>query len=204
MTNETQTLDTLLGEIDALAGYSNWMDADPSEAWSDPDSWHGKIAEILGRAGWESCYHGDARFHYNAKVRGMGAWRGFQDGIDSLGNDARSRVEEISTEESDSDLEIWWRFDLPERLREIREEESPMRADLPRVYSCGRSGGYVNCSDLESRPREMILLGEFVRESREYFDSEEYGRYLAERSIELDLDTQLAKLASPRPDRIEA
>jgi hypothetical protein len=187
-----------------------WLDADPSVAWDDdiesPDtynSFHGKLRALYLRAGWESCYHRDgARFHYNVKVNGNGRYRGFRDvmaEIEKTRGDSfdTERVEEIANGREEWERETWWE-DVTDYVRYDLSHKAA------RVYSCGRSGGYANCSDIESDPVTMVELAKYLESSREYANSVEAGRYEFETALEQYDDEKMADLASPRLDRIEA
>lgn len=200
-------------------GGSTWMDLDPSVAWNDPESRHGRMAALYLRAGWEDCYHGDATFHYNVKVGRGGVWQAIQDAIRShidklpepVRDGARDRIEDRVDQMGDDDLRMWWEDELPEHFADEYVYPQPngppafrFVRSTDRVYSCGRSGGYVNARDFQDDPETFIRFGFWLTEQRDWFNGSEYGRDLVERAIEEDAETQLAALASPRSERIEA
>lgn len=205
----------LLAEVDKLEADEDtwtWLDSDPSVAWNDEDSYHGKLAAIYREAGWESCYHRDgARFHFNVKLNGNEAYRGIQDTIKAaelFDNEAYDAVMERVNGIQNFDMEIWWQDGDVEaflwdegfkRSGAIKRSENG-----PRYWSCGRSGGYFNCPDLEDNGRMMVKLAHVLEQSRGYYNSRGYGEDLATRAIEDYREFRLADMASGRPDRIEA
>lgn len=180
-----------------------WLDGDPSVAWdADPEeSYHASLRALLERAGWEPCYHRDgARLHFNVKVDGPQAYRGQRDTIDSadLHPDAENRVGNIVVSLHDMEMEMFWMDELPGFVRyELGVTEA-------KPYSCGRQGGYVNISKMETDGENMIRLAQFLTRAKDGYNSFQYGEDLALRAIEEDQETQLMELASSRIERIEA
>lgn len=184
-----------------------WLDADPSVAWGDPESYHGKLAALYLDGGWEGCYHNEsAVVHYNVKLNGMEGYRAFHARVDRekfTSEKAHTRIEEIADNLQQGDMEFWWEDDLPGFIHYENDGEGLGLRGV-KVYGCGRQGGYVNCRELETNPDAMLKLGAWLGEQREYFNSAEYGEDLAERAIDEYKERQTAKLASPRIERIEA
>jgi len=215
MTNEPTTTDnpemvSILADLTAMDaeedGGSTWMDLDPSVAWGDPESRHGRLAALYLRAGWEECYHREgALFHLNVKIGRGNQYRATEDAVgvyvDNLPEEVRqsayNRLEAMVGRLSDRDLEDWWEMSLPDAIEEISGR-------LQAVYACGRSGGYLNSTVLETDPETFIRFGYWAQTERDYFNGAEYGKDLADRAIEEDAEIQLAALASPRMERIEA
>lgn len=211
-------LTELFAKLDALdaepdAG-NTWMDADPSVAWDDPESRHGRLAALYEEAGWEHCYHnGGGRFHYDVKLNGNGAWQAFHNKVARSISDpkATDRIAEIADGLTEGELEFWWE-DLPEDDISHIPGAIPFDVDYAggptrerfKVWQCGRSGGYLNAPDVEDRPRVMLQLAFIAEGAREYYNSAEYGTYLAENALEQYSETMLEAMASPRPDRVEA
>jgi hypothetical protein len=198
----------LLAKVDALEseedrGYT-WWDADPDVAWNEPESRHGRLAALYLEAGWEPCYHGDGKFHYNVKLNGMEPWHVFRNKVDAARSDenAYSRIAEVADAITEWELEAWWE-NLPE------DDISHIPGAIPfngtfKVWQCGRSGGYLNAPDVEEDPRIMLQLAYIAQGARDYYNSADWGEYLAEMALERDTEEQLARLASPRADRVEA
>jgi len=152
---------------------------------------------------WEHCYHqgrGAEPVHYNVKLNGNGRWRGYNDTMRATEDDRkglfdRSAVDELAAMLEDWDRENWW-----------EDLEGFVQFDLgyksTKVYSCGRSGGYVTGPNLN--PEDLERLGEWLKAEREYHNSAEAGADLAARVLEYYDERELAALASPRPQRVEA
>lgn len=174
-----------------------WLDADPSVAWNDEDSYHGKLAALYEDAGWERCYHNErARFHFDVKLNGNGRHYGFRDNVPDV-EDERL-FESIANSMEEMEIESWWEdlaYDIADLLETKRRET---------FYSCGRSGGYVNCREMETDPESMIKVGFFLERERAARNHYEAGKYLAESALEEYNDRKVADLASARPERIEA
>lgn len=198
----------LISRVEALSADDDawtWLDGDPEVAWgADPiesPSYHGRLRAILEEAGWERCYHrGRGELHYNVKLNGSRAYRGFQDAISELHPDAQSRVEAIAGDPyglQDQELEWFW-----EELRDFVKYELKSSG---KVWQCGRSGGYAQPDKhLLTDGVAMVRLAQYLERNRDYFNSREFGEYLAERAIEVDEEEQIQALASPRPERVEA
>jgi hypothetical protein len=215
--------DALLADLETLDTDDDawtWLDADPDVAWTtQPEHledgehlpYHARLRDILLEAGWEPCYHGDARLHYNIKTDGMEANRAFNDRVGLESEGTQARIEEALYEPYNmawDDLQIWWYDNLPDFLTEIGyppNSENPSGFQRT-VFQCGRSGGYANTSRMEKQRdgAAMVRLAQFLERARAYFNSADYGADLAERAILQDDDEQTQLLASPRPDRIEA
>ncbi len=188
-----------------------WLDNDPDVAWevTDEPTHFGSLRDILLEAGWDRCYHNErARFHYNVKVSGMKVYRAFADAIGDLHPDAQERVRDRANSIQDGDLEDFWGFELQDFLTELEHPEgatSWFTHDYHKnTFGCGRSGGYLNSSKMESNGADMIRLAQFLERTKHYYNSAQYGKDLAERAIEEDHQQQMADLASPRIERIEA
>lgn len=206
------TLNALLAKVAAInseihEGYT-WWDADPEVAWGEPESLHGRWAALYLEAGWTRCYHGDAVFHYDVKLHGMGAnhalWNAIREVVPPEGT---ARIDEIVTMLEEDELDNWWTHTTPYFIEELRPNHALAPRSTsgvrPQVWSCGR-GGWLNAPDYERDPEVMIRLAGHLAESVRYYTSAEWGEYLASEALELDRDSQMAALASPRPDRIEA
>lgn len=204
-----ERLEELLTEFQNLRDDENsrtWYDADPEVAWNVEDSYHGKIRAILESAGFEGCYHGDALFHLDVKVSGMASYRGFHDKIGDadLDNEARDRVIDIA-----QDIQEWDLWDWREELTYLVDPErifTQLPKERPRVYQCGRSGGYLNSRDLEKRRdiETLLRIAQHAVRSKDNFNSREYGEWLGEEALERYHDERIEELASPRIERIEA
>ena len=202
-----------LARVDALDneedGGETWMDADPEAAWGDPESRHGRLAALYLEAGWEGCYHREgAHFHYDVKMNGNGAYRGFRDKVDAAVSDnaAYDRISEIADGITEMELESWWE-NLPyDDISHIEGavEFAPAGRPTFKVWQCGRSGGYLNAPKVENDPRIMLQLAFIAQGARDYFNSPEWGEYLAELAIEEYNERRMGELASPRIERIEA
>ena len=200
-----ERLEELLAQI-AKLNYPEeytWLDQDPEVAWeSDPeDSGIAKQAVILQDADWEGCYHSSgAHLHFNVKVGGMGSWNGFHDTLNAanLPDAANTRINARADQIQEFELEIWWQDELNDFVR------YDLKKTHVKAWGCGRSGGYVNCQDLELDGESMIRFAQFLARTKAGYNSREYGEDLAERAIEEDREQQMAELASPRIERIEA
>ena len=183
-----------------------------------------RLAELYRSAGFESCYHGDGnRWHYNVKLVGSGRWQGFRDkqnerearnnGFDS------KRFEAIAQQLEDDNAEVWWQDSVQNASQEAywdaTEDElwrgqnptdgaTPRRDTYyhPRVYSCGRSAGYVNSTELEAQPDGMLRFAEWLENEDIYNNATEAGAYLADEALELYDAALLRELASPRVDMV--
>lgn len=178
---------------------STWIDADPDVAWDDPDSYHGKLAALYLEAGWEPCYHGDARFHFNVKLNGSEAWRRFQDlrnGLEAERNGLLDADEfgALADRVQEWELESWWWH-----ARDYAPSPMPFN-----IYSCGRSGGYLNADALNTDPVAMIELARHCQESRDYYNSAEWAEYLFDQTVERYDSERLAAMASAPIERVEA
>lgn len=179
---------------------STWVDNDPSVAWDDPDSYHGKLAALYLEAGWEKCYHGDARFHFDVKLNGNEAWRRFQDlrnGLEAERNgllDA-DEFDALADRVQEWELESWWE----DTARDLRYPTWSERA-FPgkRLYSCGRSGGYLNADAIDDDPVAMIELARHCQESRDYYNSAEWAERLFNETVGRYDAYKLEAMASPR------
>lgn len=208
-----EQVDGLLARVTALQTKDDdgeltawtWLDADPDVAWRDPDSYHGKLAALYIDAGWEVCYHRDARFHYNVKIRG-----GYQVTRDAvfaanLNDDAQARVFERLDAYNEQDIQAWWEFgEAEDFLANLDPPRTFSRYTRDGVYSCGKSGGYANCDGLKVYPEAMIRLAQFLGQAVDYYESAEYATELVERAMVDDKAEMMMALASPRPQRIEA
>lgn len=185
---------------------NTWMDADPSVAWGDPESRHGRLAALYLEAGWKGCYHHNdgAIFHYDVKLDGMEGWRAYHDKVTRSISDqsVSDRIAEVSDGITEDYLRDWWE-DLPEDGITHIPGAIPFNGTF-KVWQCGRSGGYLNAPDVEDNPRIMLQLAFIAQQARDYYNSAEWGEYLAELALEQDSEIQLARLASPRADRMEA
>lgn len=163
----------------------------------------GKLAALYLDAGWERCYHGDARFHFNVKIRN---YRALRDAITNanLTDESESRIEERINAYHDQDIQWWWESEPEEFLADLDPPRTFSRMSRDGVYSCGRSGGYANCDGLNVYPEAMIRFAQFLGQAVDYFESADYAKELVERAIADDKAEQIAALASPRIERIEA
>jgi hypothetical protein len=163
------------------------------------------MAALLLAAGWEGCYHREGpRFHYNVKLDGNGRWTGIRSAVREIENgrgdvfDAQL-LERYVEADAESQLEMWWE-DVAYDLAEYAS------TDRPKVWSCGRSGGYVNVPEWE-RPwsvPSLIRAAAYFGWQREACNTEEAGRALVKYALErYDFD-KLEELASPRAERVEA
>jgi hypothetical protein len=184
-----------------------FYDGDPAVAWNVPESTHGRMAALLESAGWERCYHGRVKFHYNVKMDGNGRYRGYRDALKEMEEsrpafDGDDALEEIANGIEEMELEAWWE-DLTANLAEAAGLTYKQR---PRAYSCGRSAGYVNIPSWETPAtvEYMILAAEWLQAERENHNSTDAGRYVFEMALEEYDARRMEGLASPRPDRVEA
>lgn len=180
-----------------------WLDGDPSVAWDDRDaeSYHGKLAALYEDAGWERCYHRGARFHFNVKLNGHRAWSRFRElrnALDAERNGLLDSTEFDSLADSiqEWELESWWE-DTARDLRYPSWTEQSFPKGW-RLYSCGRSEGYLNADVLNLEPVAMIELAEHCQRSRDYYNSEEWAEYLFSRTVEEYDAAKMEALASPR------
>lgn len=166
---------------------------------SGPNTRH----DLYAVYGWESCYHqGPQQFHFNVKAKSTASWRGYQDTVptDRFGFDS-DMFERFSDSRSELNREAWWTEYVTDF---IRFELGYGPHGIPRVYSCGRSGGYLQSQDLEMTANDMIKFGEWLTSQVEWFNSREAGVALAQETLTIYDATKLADMASPRPPRIEA
>jgi|SRR5690606_21669432 len=177
-----------------------WVDVDPDVAWDDPESYHGKLAAIYFDAGWERCYHRDARFHFNVKLNGGEAWRRFRDLRNGLVAERNGLLDAdafdtLADHVQEWELALWWEA----TARDFRCSTWIERA-LPgvRLYSCGRSGGYLNADAINDDPVAMIELARHCQESRDYYNGPEWGEHLFRETVERYDAEALEALASPR------
>ncbi len=189
----------LMGDEDAWT----WIDQDPDVAWDDDSSGHGKLAALYLEAGWERCYHRDARFHFDVKLKGNASYRALHDALDASGLDHDGLMEHVNWVH-DGEMESWWENVTYAAVEDRETGDSDHRAPLRGVYQCGRSGGYLNASRYEKDTDTMLDIARYCAESVEYFTSADYGEWLAETAIEAYNDEKMDELASPRIERIEA
>jgi hypothetical protein len=147
-------------------------------------------------AGWDTCYHRDgARYHYRVKLDGNGRWHGFRDAVDELEEQRpgfdRVRFEELAQRIEESDREMFWWSDLPEKLEELA-------GPGVKVWSCGRCGGYVNAPALENNAAGMVALAGWLERVMAWANDREAGRELAARALEEYDAEKLEELAGPR------
>lgn len=161
----------------------------------------GTKLQLLEEFGWERCYHREGSdFHFNVKDGGR-RWNGFQDAVPKREGFDRDLFDRIAAEQEEGDREFWWADRLIEPLHELGYTSSHGR---PRLWSCGRSGGYLHSNDLESDMVGMIEMGKWLTKEMEGYRSYASGKYAAEFALELYDERKLEQLASPRPTRIEA
>lgn len=172
-----------------------WLDGDPSVAWDDQEaeSYHGKLAALYEDAGWERCYHRGARFHFNVKLNGHRAWSRFQELRNALDAERNGLLDAdefgaLADRVQEWELESWWWH-----ARDYAPSPMPFN-----IYSCGRSGGYLNADALNTDPVAMIELAEHCQRSRDYYNSEEWAEYLFSRTVEEYDAAKMEALASPR------
>lgn len=175
-----------------------WLDDDPSVAWEDTEAetYHGKLRSLYLSNGWEACYHREgARFHYDVKVNGPGRYRGFHDRLREV--EAKrplldvNELTDIAQSLEDNDLEMWWE-DLGGYVH------YDLKSKGVDVWSCGRSGGYVNVPDLETDPIAFVRLGYWLGWQRDAWNSYDAGRYHLDYALEVYDERKLESLASPR------
>jgi len=158
--------------------------------------------QLLEAFGWEHCYHRNGgEFHFNVKDSGNERWRGFQDGVPDREGFDRDLFDRIAAQQDEKDREYWWSDRLVEALYEAGYQSPHGR---PRIWSCGRSGGYLHSNDLESDMVGMVLMGKWLTAEMEWYRSRDVGQQAAVYALELYDEHKLAALASPRPTRIEA
>ncbi len=194
----------------------------------ESDYYDNAIADVLRSAGFESCYHNDgARWHYNVKLIGSGRWQGFRDKQNAREDRANgfdsNRFEVIAQQLEDDYSEVWWVESVqvgaqcalwdtteddiwlaqnPRDEDGNRLERKPNLYSAPRVYSCGRSAGYVNSTELETDAGAMLRFAEWLESEDIYNNSNEAGAYLADEALELYDSALLAELASPRVELV--
>lgn len=188
--------ETLLTRAQSLyESEGTWWDLDPDVAWSTPESRLGKMAALYLESGWEECYHGEGRFHYNVKVRGNAVYWGYRDKLAEIQDRPGfelDRFERFAEMVNESDREVWWRFTLPDEILEI----SGTRV---KVYSCGRSGGYVTAPPpLLTDPVSMVKLARYLAGVVKRANSRDAGEELFEQALERYERDKLQELASPR------
>lgn len=201
-------LEELTRRAEEAEEQENWYDADPEVAWNmeEEESYHATLAAVYEQAGWEKCYHRvGARFHFNVKLRGNESWRAFQEAIAAAGVEDEERLREIAERRQESDLEVFWWDETGDFLSELGISRTLHQLGRGiQVFSCGRSGGYANCRELERDPEDFLKLAQFLARSHSWYDSAEYARGTVEYALEQYNEEKLASLASPRIERIEA
>lgn len=209
---DTTTTDTTtpMQDVIALANDDEawtWLDDDPSVAWGDESSYHGRLAAIYEDAGWERCYHRDgARFHFNVKVNSNAQYRGYQDKAAAIETERgegfdRNELDLIAQEQDDSERERWW-----SEISWAEDETLILRTRLsdgphtsgPNVLGCGRSGGYVNIPDIESDGETMVRMAAWLTAEVREFNSREAGEWIAERALERYDEERVAELSTDR------
>ena len=205
---------------DSIDDAWTFWDDDPDVAWDTEESLHGQLAAMLIEAGWEWCYHRDARFHYNVKLNGSGSYRGYRDALNAMRNarpafdDADEReLETIAEDQGQWELQSWWDdlgYGLSDaarvKLNTLREHSSNGRPGRIAAYSCGRSAGYVNVPRWETiyMVPAMIRAALWLEGERVAHSSRAAGEWAFERALEEYDARRIESLASPRADRIEA
>jgi len=196
MTDTTTDTTTLMQDVISLGNEEDawtFMDQDPSVAWDDPESYHGRLATIYENAGWERCYHRDgARFHFNVKVRSNAQYRGYQDkaaAIEAERGDGfdRNELDHIAESQDDVEREFWWSdvswAEDDDGLILRTRLSNGSHTSGPDVWSCGRSGGYVNIPGAESDGETMVRMAAWLAREVEGFNSREAGEWIAERAL---------------------
>ncbi len=203
-------LDDALASLAAMSeeeeeGYT-WMDADPSVAWEDEESHHGRSRAAMIEAGWEPCHHrgrgSGSQLHLNVKLSGNGRWRGYQDyvsEIESKRGDAFNRelFDQIANQDEEWERESGWdeaRWMIASLLGITSGR------DLPDLYSGGNGGWMEIPRELETDPESASYFAVWVLEAIESLNSEDAGRWIGESAIEKYDEIRLADLASPRSE----
>lgn len=205
---DTATQSDLMRDVISLESDEDsytFMDNDPSVAWDDPESHHGRLAALYLEAGWERCYHRDgARFHFNVKVNGNARWRGYNDRLDAIRESRGETFDEtlfdaITRQVDDMEREFWWdsvSWAEDENGKILRTELSnggwSVRSG---VWSCGRSGGYVNVPKVESDGETMIRMAAWLSHEVEGFNSYDTGAWVADEALRLYDEEQTWRLA---------
>ncbi len=186
-------------------GYT-WMDQDPSVAWTDPESHHGRSRAAMMDAGWEDCYHGEggSQLHLNVKLSGYGRWQGYQEYASELERkrgDAFSRelFDEIADQNQEWENENGWedaRYWMADLLG-----IAGLGRSIPSLYSGGRSGGWMEIPrELERDPESACYFAVWILEQIESLNSQSAVRWIGEQAIEQYDESRLADLASPRSE----
>lgn len=174
-----------------------WLDPDPEVAWdADEPSYAATLRGFYESIGWEGCYHREGgRMHYDVKLSGMDAYRGFRDTMpDWLTEDATREIEDIAQGIQDIELEVWWE-NLGWETAEITGYAEAGRVVRFRVWGCGRQGGYVTLPrKLEYDPVAVVDFTRHLAWSRRYYNSREWGQYLAVRAVESFVEERIEGL----------
>jgi len=165
-----------------------WMDADRDVAWGDPDSYHGKLAAAYREAGWEPCYHDYGRtvFHFNVKI--YGRWRPISDMLSQTAIDLGieyDEVERVAETLYERELESWW-----ENVGEATLTAATPFEGRKDYWADGRMGGWFHVSNAwaANHPKPMLELADYLRESVEYYASQEWVDYLKDWIVEVLTD----------------
>jgi hypothetical protein len=187
-------------------GGSTWWDLDPDVAWDLDNesevSARSRIREAIESVGWERCYHDRGMFHYSVKVRGSGAYRALNHRIDTEdrlrgGLMDTDEVREIAQRDDDWEREQWWNDPLEAICADLGIDHEGS------VFSCGRSGGYVQVSAEKVarwNAKGLIVLAAWLDDQVAYYGGEEWGTYLADQAIERYDEDRVSELASPRTE----
>ncbi len=203
-------LESALSALTAMSeeeeeGYT-WMDADPSVAWEDEGSHHGRSREAMMAAGWEGCHHrsrgSGSQLHLNVKLSGSGRWRGYRDfasEIERKRGDSfdRELFDQIANQGGMMERESGWdeaRWMIADLLGITSGR------DLPDLYSGGNGGWMEIPRELEIDPESACYFAVWVLEAIESLNSESAGRWIGEQVIEQYDESRLADLASPRSE----
>jgi len=207
---ETTGTTTLMDDVISLENDDDawtWMDDDPSVAWGDEDSYHGRLAAIYLAAGWESCYHRGSRFHFNVKVNGHARYRGYSDKVKEIretrGDSFNETLfDQIAEREYQNESEQWWgevswaEDDDGMILRHKLTDGG--YAKFSDVWGCGRSGGYVNVPKVETNGQIMVRLAAWLAREVEGFNSYDAGRYAAEYALDLYDEERIEAMSSDK------
>ncbi len=209
-------LESALDLLEAMSkeeeeGYT-WMDQDPSVAWEDEGSHHGRSREAMIGAGWEGCHHrsrgSGSQLHLNVKLSGNGRWRGYQDfasEIERKRGDSfdRELFDQIANQDEEWERESGWdeaRWKIAELLGMLASDGTGSARDLPSLYSGGNGGWMEIPRELEIDPESACYFAVWVLEAIESLNSESAGRWIGEQAIEQYDESRLADLASPRSE----
>jgi hypothetical protein len=207
-------LESALDVLEAMSeeeeeGYT-WMDQDPSVAWEDEGSHHGRSRVAMMDAGWEHCYHdeGGSQLHLDVKLNGRARWQGYQDfasEIESKRGDAfdRELFDEIANQSEEWERESGWdeaRWKIAELLGLLASDGTGSARDLPSLYSGGNGGWMEIPRELEIDPESACYFAVWVLQQIESLNSWESGRWIGESAIEQYDEIRLADIASPRSE----